>query len=181
MTLRPLTIFVKELHRRSSTGFLIRLWNCLVMLFGMLIGWFQKPRLSGLVDLSYVFYMLRKNKLAKMYNTERYIRTFRHIYYKWSILVMRYKSTLNLDLLYRIYNCIWICEYILLSSLYIYIYIYIYIYSIYIYMNLVFFAYCNIVATYTYDGHTGFTFIWSFPAGFTSRHGLHNCEHDLSC
>ena len=26
-------------------------------------------------------------------------------------------------------------------------------------MNFVFFVYCNIVATYTYDGHTGFTFI----------------------
>ena len=34
-----LTIFVKELHLRSSTGFLIRLWYCLVMLFGILIGW----------------------------------------------------------------------------------------------------------------------------------------------
>ena len=30
---------------------------------------------------------------------------------------------------------------------------------IYIYMNFVFFVYCNFVATYTYDGHTGFTFI----------------------
>ena len=59
-------------------------------------------------------------------------------------------------------------EYILLSNLiYIYIYIYIiYIYTIYIYilyiymhMNFVFFVYCNIVATHTYDGHTGFKFI----------------------
>ena len=56
--------------------------------------------------------------------------TFRHIYNKWSILVIQYKSTLNLDLLYRIYNCTWIYEYILLSNL---IYMYIcYIYNIYI-------------------------------------------------
>ena len=69
------------------------------------------------------------------------------------------------------------------SYINIYIYIHIYIYTssyIYIYMNFTFFAYCNIVATYTYNGHTGFTFIWSFPAGFTSRHGLQNCEHDPS-
>ena len=67
--------------------------------------------------------------------------------------------------------------------LYTYIlYIY-YIYIIYIYiiyMDFVFFVYCNIVATHTYDGHTGFTFIWSLPAGFTSRNGQHNCEHDPS-
>ena len=120
--------------------------------------------------------MLRKNKQAKKYNTEGYIRTFRHIYNKWSILVIQYESTLNLDLLYRIYNCMWIYEYT------IDIYWYICIYAIYInvYMNFVFFVYCNIVATYTYDGHTGFTFIWSFPVGFTSRYGLHNCEHDPS-
>ena len=85
----------------------------------------------------------------------------------------------------------YIIVYILLSNLiYIYIYtIYIYIYILYIYikyilyiyyiyMDFVFFVYCNIVATHTYDGHTGFTFMWSFPADFTSRHGQHNCEHD---
>ena len=54
------------------------------------------------------------------------------------------------------------------------IYIYIYIYELCI------FVYCNIVATYTYDSHTGFTFIRSFPAGFTSRYGLYNCEKDPS-
>ena len=43
----------------------------------------------------------------------------------------------------------------------------------------VFFVYCNIVATHSYDGHTGFIFI-SFPPGFTSKNGLHNCEHDPS-
>ena len=35
--------------------------------------------------------------------------------------------------------------------------IHIYIY-IYIYMNFMCFVYCNIVATHTHDGHTGFTF-----------------------
>ena len=45
-------------------------------------------------------------------------------------------------------------------------------------MKFGFFVYCNIVATHTYDGHTGFTFTQSFPAGFTSRNGLPNCEHD---
>ena len=45
-------------------------------------------------------------------------------------------------------------------------------------MKFVFFVYCNIVATNTYDGHTGFTF--HIPAGFTSTDGLHNCEHDPS-
>ena len=31
-------LFLKEIHRRSLTGFSICLWYCLVMLFGMLIG-----------------------------------------------------------------------------------------------------------------------------------------------
>ena len=45
--------------------------------------------------------------------------------------------------------------------IYIYIYVYIYIY-IYIYAicqtNFVLFVFCNIVATHTHTGHTGFTF-----------------------
>ena len=45
---------------------------------------------------------------------------------------------------------------------------------------IVFFVYCNIIATHTSDSHTGFTFIRSFPAGFTSKNGLHNFEHDPS-
>ena len=36
-------------------------------------------------------------------------------------------------------------------------YIHMYIY-IYIYINFVLFVYCNIVATHTDTGHTGFTF-----------------------
>ena len=81
-----------------------------------------------------------------------------------------------------IYLSIYVYLYIYIS-IYLYIYtsihLYIYIY-IYIYMNFVFFVYCNVIATHTYDVHTAFTFIWSFPAGFTSRNGLHNCEHDRS-
>ena len=48
-------------------------------------------------------------------------------------------------------------------------------------MKFVIFVYCNNVAAHTYGGHTGFTFTLSFQAGFTSRNGLHNCEHDPSC
>ena len=58
--------------------------------------------------------------------------------------------------------------------MYTYIYIYICIYI----TDFVFFVYCNIVATHTHDCYTGFTFTQSFPAGFTSRNGLPNCEHD---
>ena len=47
-------------------------------------------------------------------------------------------------------------------------------------MNFMFFVYCSIVATHTYDGHIGFTFTCSFPAGFNRRNSLHNCEHDPS-
>ena len=64
-------------------------------------------------------------------------------------------------------------------SIYLSVYIYIYIY-IYLYMNFVLFVYCKNVAAHTYDGHTGFTLTLSFQAGFTSRNGLHNCEHDPS-
>ena len=63
---------------------------------------------------------------------------------------------------------------ILLSNL-IYIYIYIlYIDTIYVIDTI------DIVAIHTYNGHTGFTFAWSFPAAFNSRNGLHSCEHDPS-
>ena len=47
-----------------------------------------------------------------------------------------------------------------------YIYIYIYVY-VCIYELCIFFVYCNIVATHTHDGHTGFTFTQSFPAAHT--------------
>ena len=33
--------------------------------------------------------------------------------------------------------------------------------------SFVFFVFCNIVATHTQTGHTGFTYTWSFPAAFT--------------
>ena len=59
-----------------------------------------------------------------------------------------------------------------LSITYDHLYVYIY--------ELCVFCYCNIIATHTYDGHTGFTFTWSFPAGSTSWNDLHNSEHDPS-
>ena len=138
--------------------------------------------------------------MAKKYNTERYVRIFWHIYYKWSILIIQYK--INIKFTFTVHECLIVYEYIWIYSIiqfeiYIYIYIYtiyllyiyyntiyiyicIYVYTIYIYMNFVLFVYCNIVATHTYDGYTGFTFTWSFPAGFTSRNDLHNCQHDPS-
>ena len=90
-----------------------------------------------------------------------------------------YEYILLSDLIY-IYIYIYTIYYIYIHMyIYLYIYICIYIY-IYIYMNFVFFVYCNIFANHTYDGHAGFTFTWSFPAGFNSRNGQHNCEHDPS-
>ena len=76
---------------------------------------------------------------------------------------------INIKFTFTVHEYIIVYEYILLSNL------------IYIYINFVFFVYCNNVETHTYDGHTGFTFIWPFPGGFTSKNdGLHNCEHDPS-
>ena len=71
-----------------------------------------------------------------------------------------------------VHEYIWICS-IIQFDIYIYN-IYTHIYIIYIYI------YIYIYDTHTYDGHTGFTFTCSFPAGFNSRNGLHNCEHDAS-
>ena len=79
---------------------------------------------------------------------------------------------INIKFTFTVHVYIIVYEYIWIYSI---IQFNIYIYYIYIW-TLCFFVYCNIVATHTYDGHTGFTFIWSFPAGFTSRNGLHNCE-----
>ena len=93
-------------------------------------------------------------------------------------LYMNIYEYILLSNLIHIYIYIYIYIYVLYIYIYIYI-LYIYIYNIciyiciyiyiYIYINFVFFVYWIIVATHTYDGYTGFTFIWSFPAGFTSR------------
>ena len=90
-------------------------------------------------------------------------RILRHIYNKWSILIIQYKSTLSLHCIW-IYNCIWIYPIMQLISKFIQSNWYI---CIYIYMNFMCFVYCNIVATHTHDGHTGFTFKQSFPGSFT--------------
>ena len=56
----------------------------------------------SLICLLYV----KEEWIGKKYNTERYnklrqmLRTFWHIYNKWSIMIIQYKSTLNLHLLY---------------------------------------------------------------------------------
>ena len=72
-------------------------------------------RLGG--SLVCLLYVKEEYRLTKKHNTERYIRTFRHIYDKWSILIIQYKSTLNLHLLYmNIWLYMNIYEYILLFN-----------------------------------------------------------------
>ena len=82
-----------------------------------------------------------------------------------------YKYILLPNLIYIIY----------INIIYIYIYIYIYIF-INIYTNFVFFVYYNIVSTHAHAGLAVFTFIWSFPAGFTWSLSLVETvyEHDPS-
>ena len=101
----PLTILVKEFHCRYSTGFWLCLWYCLVMLFGMLMGRYQKPRFSGLVYTSLVLYMLRgrkegidwqKNRLQKDKTCYWYRENFKVNLQKIIIfLKIQYKSTLT--------------------------------------------------------------------------------------
>ena len=74
--------------------------------------------------------MLKRNRLAKKYNTERYIRIFRHIYYKWSILIIQDK--INIKFTLTVHECIIAYEYIWIYCIIQFdIYIYIYIYTIY--------------------------------------------------
>ena len=116
--------------------------------------------------LSSVFYMLRRNGLAKNILQKDIIYYFKYRELS-GIFTINYHISdnsiqINTKFAFTVY------EYILLSKLiYIYIYIYIcilYIYIhfiymyVYIYMNFVCFVYYNIVATHTQDGHTGFTF-----------------------
>ena len=93
--------------------------------------------------------MLGRNGLAKRYNTERYNillqrpRVFRYINNKWSILIIQYKSTLNLHLLYV---------------------------NIQLYMNIMNISYYPVlfIATLSQHIHTMVTLVsHSFPAGFT--------------
>ena len=91
----------------------------------------------------------------KKYNTERHnilfqIPTiFRHIYNKWSILIIQYKSTLNLHLL-TIYNSIRIYSVNFSYKLiYICIYIYIYIYIIYL-ISIIYIIYYISIYIYIY-------------------------------
>ena len=76
--------------------------------------------------------MLRRNRMAKKYNTERYVRIFWHIYYKWSILIIQYK--INIKFTFTVHECLIVYEYIWIYSIIQFeIYIYIYIYILYIY------------------------------------------------
>ena len=76
---------------------------------------------------------------------------------------------MNIKFTFPVYEYIIVYEYILLSKLiYIYTYIHIiFLFYIYIYMDFVRFVYCTTVVTHAHDGHNGFTFTYSFSAGFT--------------
>ena len=134
-----------ELHRRSSTVFLIRVWYSLVMLFGMLIGWLQGPRFSGLAYRSYVFYMLRRNGLTKNTLQRDIIYYFKYREFSGIFTIIDHISDnsiqINIRFTSTVYEYIIVYEYILLSNfmyilylLYIFIYIcvcvfrYVYIY-----------------------------------------------------
>ena len=71
---------------------------------------------------------------------------------------------INIKFTFTVHEYIIVYEYIWIYSIIqidIYIYIFIYtVYTIYVYI------------------YTGFTFIWPFPAGFTSRNGLHNSQEN---
>ena len=70
---------------------------------------------------------------------------------------------INIKFTFTLYEYMIVYGYMVLSNfLYIYIYVYVCIYEL-----CIFFVYCNIVATHTHDGHTGFTFTQSFPAAHT--------------
>ena len=121
---------MEELHRRNPTGFLIRLWYCLVMLSGMLKSWCRKPRFSGLEYLSYIFYILRRNGLAKKYNTERYITSNTENFQAYlQQMINSDNSTQTKKFKFTVYEYIIVYGYIILLSYYLIWYIYIYIYK----------------------------------------------------
>ena len=53
--------------------------------------------------------------MAKKYNTERYVRIFWHIYYKWSILIIQYK--INIKFTFTVHECLIVYEYIWIYSI----------------------------------------------------------------
>ena len=125
--------------------------------------------------------------MAKKYNTKRnnillQIQiNFRHIYNRWSILIIQYKSTLSLHLLYMniwLYMDIW---YYPIFYIYIYIYICIcmYIWTLYFFCLL---QHCR--NTYTrwshwFHIHTIFSSC-SYLIIVTRKNSLPNFEHDPS-
>ena len=107
-------------------------------------------------------------------------RILRHIYNKWSILIIQYKSTLNLHCIW-IYNCIWIYPIMQLISKFIQSnwYIYIYIYELYVFCLL---QHCrNTYTRWSHWFHIQIIFSsWFYLIIVTSRNSLPNCEHDPS-
>ena len=106
----------------------------------------------------------------------------------FKFLIIQYKLTLNLHLLYRIYNCVWIYP-IIQWYIYIYIYIYIlYVYIIYIlYVYIIYSVFClfqhcyNIHACWSHWFHIHiFCSRWFCLIIITSRNSLPNCKHDPS-
>ena len=103
---------------------------------------------------SYVFYLLRRNGLAKKYITERYKDTTYYFKYgetsgMFTIndhISINNSIQINIKFSFTLHEYIIVYEYILLSNF------------IHTYIKIVFFVYCNIVATDTPAGHTGFTF-----------------------
>ena len=71
-----------------------------------------------------------------------------------TFLIIQYKSTLNLHLLYRIYSPIFKLSYLIHK----YVHKYVYKNTKICQTNFLLFVFCNIVATHTYAGYTGFTF-----------------------
>ena len=138
MTFELLTIFMIEPHQKSSIGFLICFWYCLVMLFGMLVGWQQKPTFSGLAYPSYVFYMLRRNGLARNILQKDIIYYFKYWGFSGIFTINDHISDnsiqINIRFTFTAHEYIIVYKYILLSNfrsiLYIIYYIYIHTHTL---------------------------------------------------
>ena len=131
------------------TGFLRHPLYYLLMLFGVLIGWLQKSTFSGLVYLWYVFYILRRNRLAEKLKLQNDICYFKYKDFKGIFTVNDYisdnliqiniKFTFTLYDIYLYINIYSIIQFDIYIYIYIYMYVFIYIY-IYIYYKFSFFC-----------------------------------------
>ena len=83
------------------------------MLFRMVTSRWQKPRFSGLVCLSYVFDMLKKNELPKKYITERYITSnTEHSIFTINNDIFDHSIQINIKFTFLLYEYIIIYEHI---------------------------------------------------------------------